>query len=91
MRLPFRHSSSHVFLKWCPTRKPDYPIPSILLPKISYDILTLQKQDTRDLDTLVVGGGVSASEYVQILTQMKNKVTLSFEKANNKEAAKAGI
>lgn len=67
--------SSGVFSK---PRKPDYPIPSILLPKISYDILKLQKQDTRELDILVVGGGDSASEYVQILTQMKNKVTLSY-------------
>ncbi|MGL5956160.1 MAG: NAD(P)-binding domain-containing protein [Brevinema sp.] len=67
--------SSGVFSK---PRKPDYPIPAALLSKVSYDILALQKQKVEGLDILVVGGGDSASEYVQTLSQMNNHVTLSY-------------
>ena len=67
--------SSGVFSK---PRKPDYAIASPLLSKVSYDILKLQKENTTGLDILVVGGGDSASEYVQILAEMNNKVTLSY-------------
>lgn len=67
--------SSGVFSK---PRKPDYAIASPLLSKVSYDILKLQKADSKGLDILVVGGGDSASEYVQILAEMGNNLTLSY-------------
>ncbi|MGL4677709.1 MAG: NAD(P)-binding domain-containing protein [Brevinema sp.] len=67
--------SSGVFSK---PRKPDYPIPAPLLSKVSYDILALQKQKVEGLEILVVGGGDSASEYVQALSGMNNHVTLSY-------------
>lgn len=59
-------------------RRPDYPIAGALIPNVSYDILNLQKQNVAGLDILVVGGGDSASEYVQVLSGMNNNVTLSY-------------
>lgn len=67
--------SSGVFAK---PRKPDYPISAPLNAKVSYDILKLQKDKVSGKDMLVVGGGDSASEYVQMLSQMGNKLTLSY-------------
>lgn len=70
---------SGVFAK---PRKPDYSIAGTLLKNISYDIVKIQKENISDLDILVVGGGDSASEYVQILANMNNRVTLSYRQDN---------
>ncbi len=67
--------ASGVFAK---PRKPDYKIPPAILKQVSYDILALQKQKVSGLDILVVGGGDTASEYVQMLSEMSNNVTLSY-------------
>ncbi|OON98185.1 MAG: hypothetical protein ATN35_05720 [Epulopiscium sp. Nele67-Bin004] len=67
--------ASGVFAK---PRKPDYKIPAAVLPNVSYDILNLQKQNITGFDILVVGGGDSASEYVQTLSAMGNNVSLSY-------------
>lgn len=71
--------SSGVFSK---PRRPDYPIPGPLVSKTSFDIMNLQKSNVADLDILVVGGGDSASEYVQTLANMGNSVTLSYRQDN---------
>ena len=67
--------SSGVFSK---PRKPDYAIAGALVPKISYDIVNIQKEKCEGLDILVVGGGNSASEYAQSLALMGNNITLSY-------------
>ncbi len=56
-------------------RKPDWPIPSPLRAKITYDITSVQ---LRRVDTLIVGGGDSASEYAQYLVQEECRVVLSY-------------
>lgn len=57
--------------------KPSYPIPSDVNPLVSFDV-TSKKLSAKKV--LVVGGGDSASEYVQYLTQEGNDVTLSYRR-----------
>ncbi|MGL4561957.1 MAG: NAD(P)-binding domain-containing protein [Brevinema sp.] len=71
--------ASGVFSK---PRRPDYPLSSSIMPKISFDIMNLQKTNAKGLDILVVGGGDSASEYVQTLAAMGNHVSLSYRQDN---------
>ena len=56
-------------------QKPDWPVPSSLKERITYDITSVP---LRNLDVLVVGGGDSASEYVQYLVQEDCRVVLSY-------------
>ena len=56
-------------------RKPDWPIPSALRERITFDITSVT---LRSLDVLVVGGGDSASEYAQYLVQEGCRVVLSY-------------
>ena len=56
-------------------RKPDWPIPSALRERITFDITSVT---LRNLDVLVVGGGDSASEYAQYLVQEGCRVVLSY-------------
>ncbi|HEX7529337.1 MAG TPA: NAD(P)-binding domain-containing protein, partial [Thermoanaerobaculia bacterium] len=56
-------------------RKPDWPIPSGLRARITFDITSVT---LRNLDVLVVGGGDSASEYAQYLVQEGCRVVLSY-------------
>ena len=56
-------------------RKPDWPIPSALRQRITFDITSVT---LRGLDVLVVGGGDSASEYAQYLVQEGCRVVLSY-------------
>ena len=56
-------------------QKPDWPIPSSLKARITYDITSVP---LRNLDVLVVGGGDSASEYAQYLVQEGCRVVLSY-------------
>jgi thioredoxin reductase (NADPH) len=56
-------------------RKPDWPIPSALKDRITFDVTSLT---LRNIDVLVVGGGDSASEYVQYLVQEGCRVVLSY-------------
>jgi thioredoxin reductase (NADPH) len=56
-------------------QKPDWPIPSALKTKISFDVTSVP---LKDADVLVVGGGDSASEYVQYLVQEGCRVVLSY-------------
>ncbi len=55
-------------------RKPDWPIPTALRSRITFDITSVT---LRKLDVLVVGGGDSASEYAQYLVQEGCRVVLS--------------
>lgn len=57
--------------------KPDYKIPGSLKQKVLFDVTS---QDIENSDVLVVGGGDSASEYAQYLSEKGNKVTLSYRK-----------
>ncbi len=57
--------------------KPDYKIPASLKTRVLFDIT---ETDIRNADVLVVGGGDSASEYAQYLSQKGNTVTLSYRK-----------
>ena len=56
-------------------QKPDWPIPSPLKARITYDITSVT---LRKVDVLVVGGGDSASEYAQYLVQEDCRVVLSY-------------
>jgi len=58
--------------------KPDYKIPPGVRKRVHYDVTS---QDYSGQDMLVVGGGDSASEYVQYLRQCDNRVTLSYRRA----------
>lgn len=58
--------------------KPSYPIPSQVSPLVTYDVTSKKIMNKK---VLVVGGGDSASEYVQYLSQQGNKVTLSYRKS----------
>ncbi|MGL4388879.1 MAG: NAD(P)-binding domain-containing protein [Brevinema sp.] len=71
--------ASGVFSK---PRRPDYLLPASLMSQISFDIMKLQKDNSSKLDILVVGGGDSASEYVQSLAAMGNHVALSYRQDN---------
>ncbi len=55
--------------------KPDYKLPSSLKGKLLFDITSTNIQNS---DVLVIGGGDSASEYCQYLSQQSNKVTISY-------------
>ena len=55
--------------------KPSYPIPKEVRNRVHYDITSTI---IRNKNVLVVGGGDSASEYVQYLHQENNSVTLSY-------------
>ena len=61
--------------------KPSYPVPGALRKKVHFDVTSTE---LRDRHVLVVGGGDSASEYVQYLHQMGNKVTLSYRQSEFK-------
>jgi thioredoxin reductase (NADPH) len=57
--------------------KPDYKIPLKLKDRALFDVTSSEIRNSR---VLVVGGGDSASEYCQFLTQNGNKVILSYRK-----------
>ncbi len=57
--------------------KPSYPIPSDVNKFVSFDVTSKKIQNKK---VLVVGGGDSASEYVQYLSQIGNQVTLSYRR-----------
>ncbi|MDH5581228.1 MAG: NAD(P)-binding domain-containing protein, partial [Bdellovibrionales bacterium] len=57
--------------------RPSYSIPSELKKNVTFDITSTP---IFDKNVLVVGGGDSASEYVQYLVQQRNKVTLSYRR-----------
>tara|TARA_R110002072_G_scaffold64203_3_gene159454 strand:+ start:63529 stop:64500 length:972 start_codon:yes stop_codon:yes gene_type:complete len=59
--------------------KPDYKIPSEIRENVTFDITS---KEIKNKNVLVVGGGDSASEYVQYLAQEGNKVTMSYRKDN---------
>jgi thioredoxin reductase (NADPH) len=56
-------------------QKPDWSIPSALRAKITFDVTSVPLEN---VDVLVVGGGDSASEYVQYLVQEGCRVVLSY-------------
>lgn len=58
-------------------QKPDYSIPSDIRGQVTFDITTKKIENK---NVLVIGGGDSASEYVQYLTQEGNKVSLCYRK-----------
>lgn len=58
--------------------KPAYKIPASLKNKVLFDITA---EDIHDSNVLVVGGGDSASEYAQYLSQKGNSVSLSYRKS----------
>lgn len=56
-------------------QKPDWSIPHALRAKVTFDVTSVP---LRNADVLVVGGGDSASEYVQYLVQESCRVVLSY-------------
>lgn len=52
-------------------------VPATIRQRVHYDITS---DPLKDCDVLVIGGGDSASEYVQYLNQENNKVTLSYRR-----------
>jgi thioredoxin reductase (NADPH) len=61
-----------------PNKPKEYSLPGSLKDRLLFDITS---QSTENEDVLVVGGGDSASEYVENLFRQKNRVTLSYRKA----------
>ncbi len=59
--------------------KPDYKIPLKLKERALFDVTSVEIKNAR---VLVVGGGDSASEYCQYLTQNENKVYLSYRRTD---------
>lgn len=57
--------------------KPDYKIPTSIRDRVHFDITSKKIEKSK---VLVIGGGDSASEYVQYLSQEENKVDLSYRK-----------
>jgi thioredoxin reductase (NADPH) len=57
--------------------KPSYPIPAQIKPIVYFDVTTNHISKS---DVLVVGGGDSASEYVQYLVEKGNNVTFSYRR-----------
>lgn len=73
--------------------KPDYKIPSEIRDRVHFDITSKKIENSK---VLVIGGGDSASEYVQYLSQEGNKVDLCYRRDNfarmneiNQESLKA--
>ena len=60
-------------------KKPDWPIPQALRQRITYDITSVKLVNR---DVLVIGGGDTASEYVQYLVQEGCRVVLSYRGAD---------
>ena len=58
--------------------KPGYSVPPEIRSRVSYDITS---KEIKDMSVLVVGGGDSASEYVQYLNDANNRVSLSYRKS----------
>jgi thioredoxin reductase (NADPH) len=56
-------------------QKPEWPLLAALKGKITFDVTSVS---LRNADVLVIGGGDSASEYVQYLEQEGNRVALSY-------------
>lgn len=63
-------------------RKPDYPISAPVAGKTFYDVLKFQKENITGKEILVIGGGDTASEYMQTLAALGNKVILSYRQDN---------
>ena len=57
--------------------KPEYKIPASLKNSVFFDVTTKEMTNSK---VLVVGGGDSASEYCQYLSQAGNTVSLSYRK-----------
>ncbi len=57
--------------------KPDYPLPRSLKDRILFDITSFEIKNSK---VLVIGGGDSASEYCQFLSENNNNVTLSYRR-----------
>jgi thioredoxin reductase (NADPH) len=57
--------------------KPEYALPRTLRQRLLFDVTSVQIQGAR---VLVVGGGDSASEYCQFLSQHGNNVTMSYRR-----------
>jgi thioredoxin reductase (NADPH) len=62
-----------------PNKPKDYRFPPSLKEKLLFDMTSYTIQDE---DVLVVGGGDTAAEYVQYLRQQRNRMTLSYRKAD---------
>jgi thioredoxin reductase (NADPH) len=58
-----------------PNKPKEYRLPPSLKDRIMYDITS---RPIENEDVLIVGGGDTASEYVQYLFQQNNRVTLSY-------------
>lgn len=59
--------------------KPDYKIPLKLKERVLFDVTSAEIKNAR---VLVVGGGDSASEYCQFLSQNENRVYLSYRRSD---------
>jgi len=59
-------------------RRPDYPLPASLRGRLHFDVT---RTPITNADVLVVGGGDSAADYVDHLTELDNRVTLSYRGA----------
>jgi thioredoxin reductase (NADPH) len=57
--------------------RPEYQLPRTLKNRLLFDVTSVPVENA---DVLVVGGGDSASEYVQFLVQRGNRVTLSYRR-----------
>jgi thioredoxin reductase (NADPH) len=57
--------------------KPEYQLPRTLRNQLLFDVTSVPVENA---GVLVVGGGDSASEYVQFLVQRGNRVTLSYRR-----------
>ena len=57
--------------------KPEYPMPRTLRQRLLFDVTSVPIENSR---VLVVGGGDSASEYCQYLSQKGNRVSLSYRR-----------
>src|SRR6185369_4220739 len=62
-----------------PNRPKDYSFPPSLRQRLLFDITSIS---IRNENVLVVGGGDTASEYVQYLHAAGNRVTLSYRQAD---------
>ena len=62
-----------------PNKPKEYRLPPTLKERLLFDMTSQQIQNEA---VLVVGGGDTATEYVQYLRQQDNRVTLSYRKAD---------